>query len=140
MRIVRCAPKPSLRAASCCSVDVVKGGAGLRLRCFLSTFVTTSEPAAACSSVRRAASAPAASVIVNCSTLRPCSSVSFAVNGVASFSACASIVQYSRGLNSRISSSRSQIMRSAGLCTRPADAPESPAFFQSSGDRLKPTR
>jgi hypothetical protein len=35
-RIVRCAPKPSLRAASCCSVEVVNGGAGLRLRCLRS--------------------------------------------------------------------------------------------------------
>ena len=59
MRIVRCAPKPSLRAASCCSVEVVNGGDGLRLRCFFSTFVTTSVPPAACSSVLRAAFGPA---------------------------------------------------------------------------------
>src|SRR3979490_1839042 len=32
-RMVRRALKPSLRAASCCSVEVVKGGAGLRRRC-----------------------------------------------------------------------------------------------------------
>ena len=38
--IVLRAPKPSLRAASCCSVDVVNGGAGERLRSFCSTFVT----------------------------------------------------------------------------------------------------
>ena len=49
-------------------------------------------------------------------------------------------VQYSRALKRAISSSRSQIMRSAGLCTRPAEAPDSPAFFHSSGERLKPTR
>ena len=35
----------------------------------------------------------------------------------------ASSVQYSCGMNFAISSSRSQIMRSAGLCTRPADSP-----------------
>ena len=33
--IVLRAPKPSLRAASCCSVEVVNGGAGLRLRSLL---------------------------------------------------------------------------------------------------------
>ena len=44
--IVRSAEKPSLRFASCCSVEVVKGGEGLRLRCFLSTFATVSAPAA----------------------------------------------------------------------------------------------
>ena len=31
---------PSLREASCCSVDVVKGGAGLRLLGFVSTLLT----------------------------------------------------------------------------------------------------
>ena len=30
--MVRLAPKLSLRTPSCCNVDVVKGGAGLRLR------------------------------------------------------------------------------------------------------------
>ena len=34
---MRCAVKPSLRAASCCRVEVVNGAAGLRLRCFFST-------------------------------------------------------------------------------------------------------
>ncbi len=38
--IVLRALNPSLRAASCCSVDVVNGGAGERLRSFFSTFVT----------------------------------------------------------------------------------------------------
>ena len=49
------------------------------------------------------------------------------------------MVQYSRATNAAISSSRSQIMRSAGLCTRPADRPGR-TFFHSSGERLKPTR
>ena len=34
--MVRRALKPSLRAASCCSVEVVNGGAGLRRRCLRS--------------------------------------------------------------------------------------------------------
>jgi hypothetical protein len=38
--MVRWAVKPSLRAASCCSVEVMNGGAGLRLRCLRSTLST----------------------------------------------------------------------------------------------------
>ena len=38
--IVFRAENPSFRAASCCSVDVVNGGAGERLRSLRSTFVT----------------------------------------------------------------------------------------------------
>jgi hypothetical protein len=37
---VRAAPKPSLREASCCSVEVVKGGSGLRRIRFFSTRAT----------------------------------------------------------------------------------------------------
>ena len=37
VRMVRWVLKPSLRDASCCSVEVVNGAVGLRLRCFLST-------------------------------------------------------------------------------------------------------
>ena len=40
------------------------------------------------------------------------------------------MVQYSRATNAAISSSRSQIMRSAGLCTRPADRPGADLFPQ----------
>ena len=32
--------KPNLRAASCCNVEVVKGGAGMRLSGFLLTLST----------------------------------------------------------------------------------------------------
>jgi hypothetical protein len=38
--MVRFAAKPSLREASCCSVEVVNGGGGLRLTGFASTEVT----------------------------------------------------------------------------------------------------
>ena len=38
------AEKPSLRAASCCSVDVVNGAGGLRLTGFVSTLYTTAAP------------------------------------------------------------------------------------------------
>ncbi len=64
---------------------------------------------------------------------------SLALNAPAAAVMSASTVQYSRGLNFSISASRSQIRRSAGLCTRPADRPRR-IFFHSSGERLKPTR
>ena len=41
---MRRALKPSLRAASCCSVEVVNGGAGLRRRCLRSIAMTRSAP------------------------------------------------------------------------------------------------
>ena len=46
MRIVRLVEKPSLRAASCCSVEVVNGGDGRRLRSFDCTSLTTRRPCA----------------------------------------------------------------------------------------------
>ena len=39
-RIVRVAEKPKARLASCCRVEVMKGGAGARRRLPLSTLVT----------------------------------------------------------------------------------------------------
>jgi hypothetical protein len=38
--MVRLAPKPSLRDASCCSVLVMNGGEGVRLRSLRVTFST----------------------------------------------------------------------------------------------------
>ena len=142
--IVRCAPKPSLREASCCSVEVVNGAAGLRRRCFLSTFATVSLPLAVSRIFCSAARTWVSFVNVNCSTLSPPNTDNRAGNCVEAASGCAlsasaSIVQYSCALNAVISSSRSTMSRNAGLCTRPADSPRR-TFFQSSGDRLKPTR
>ncbi len=48
------ADRPSLRAASCCSVEVVKGGGGLRLNGLVSTEATLNRPS---STARFAASA-----------------------------------------------------------------------------------
>ena len=64
-RIVRCAPKPSLRDASCCSVEVVNGAAGWRLRCFFSTLLTVSAPPAAANSASRTACARCRSAMSN---------------------------------------------------------------------------
>ncbi len=55
--IVRLVVKPSLREASCCSVEVVNGGDGRRLRSLLTTSVTCSTPLAAVTMRLRAASA-----------------------------------------------------------------------------------
>ena len=75
----------------------------------------------------------------NCSTLAPSYSTSLPGNFWPECSSSASMVQYSQATNAAISSSRSQIMRSAGLCTRPADKPGR-TFFHNRGDRLNPTR
>ena len=156
--MVRAAVNPSFLPASCCSVEVMNGAAGLRRLCFFSTPCThraptaPSSPSSASGARRcgsfaelnstsrfRAPSAEASSVMLNCTSFSPSSRTSFAVNAVPSLSRSASMVQYSRFSNRSISSSRSTIMRSAGLCTRPADSPLR-IFFHSSGDRLKPTR
>src|SRR5262249_4610954 len=56
MRMVWAGAKPSLRLASCCSVEVVKGGGGLRLAGLASTLATVN---AAPSNARLEASASA---------------------------------------------------------------------------------
>ena len=57
---------------------------------------------------------------------------SLAVNRCPAFSSSASTVQYSTGLNARISRSRSTMSRSATVCTRPAEIPFF-TVFQSTG-------
>ena len=95
--MVFCALKPSLRAASCCKVDVVNGGAGLRRRCLRSTLSTVSTPSAASRSVRSTSRACASVVKLNCSTLAPRYSTSLPGNFCSECLSSASIVQYSRG-------------------------------------------
>ena len=70
MRIVRCAPKPSLRAASCCSVEVVNGGDGIALALLLLDVRDRQRAAGRglLERARRTSSACVAVVIVNCST------------------------------------------------------------------------
>ncbi len=138
--MVFCALKPSLRAASCCKVDVVNGRRRIALA-LLAIHRQHREFAVGRLS-RACARRPRARAVVvklNCSTLAPSNSTSLPGNFCCECSSSASMVQYSRATNAAISSSRSQIMRNAGLCTRPADSPGR-TFFHSSGDRLKPTR
>src|SRR5256886_705203 len=125
IRIVTAAEKPSCFAASCCSVLVRNGGCAGRRRSPFSTDVTLKGSLSASVTIARAL---ASSLI---SGLWPSSLCSRAWNPWPSFSRSASMVQYSCGTNLRISSSRSQISRSATVCTRPADSPVLMLFHRS---------
>ena len=52
--MVRSAPKPSLRDASCCKVAVANGGAGWRWTCFFSTLSTRNARASIAATARLA--------------------------------------------------------------------------------------
>src|SRR6188472_3323749 len=111
--------KPSLREASCCSVEVVKGAAGLRRCDLLSMFETTKRPP---SSAALSRSAVAASAMSNLSSFLPSAENSLAWKvSFLPVASSAMIVQYSCGLNCSISSSRSQTSLSATDWTRPAE-------------------
>ena len=134
--MVRWAVKPSLRAASCCRVEVVKGGEGLRLTGFFSIDLIVKLPALMAS---RAAPAMASEVMSSRCTRLPACLTSRVVKGGLSAARSASTDQYSWGRNASISISRSTTIRRATDCTRPAErAPGS--LRHSTGDRVKPTR
>ena len=134
--MVRCAEKPSFLAASCCSVEVVKGGAGERRPGFFSTAITVNSAAA---TALRAASADGWSARSNFLSWRPSSLTRRARKGSEPAVTSASTVQYSCVLNASISISRSTMRRKATDCTRPAErAPGS--LRHSTGERVKPTR
>ena len=111
MRMVRVAPKPSFRDASCCRVEVVKGAAGLRRTRPRSTLWTENAPA---SIAPTAALAAPSSESASLSSFLPERCVSCAVTssplGVRK-AACTD--QYSCARNASISVSRSQMSRSA---------------------------
>ena len=135
--MVRSAPKPSLREASCCKVLVANGGAGWRCTCFFSTLSTRNCRASIAATARLASASFARP---NLSSLLPSSMLRRAWKsaplGVVN---AAWMLQYSCGLNASISFSRSQIRRSATDCTRPAER-EPCSLRQSTGDSVKPTR
>ena len=134
--MVRWALKPSLRAASCCRVEVVKGGGGERRAGLVSTAVTVKAPAC---TAARAACALASSPRSNFPSFLPSWVTRRARNGSEPAETSASTVQYSRALNASISCSRSTTSRRATDCTRPAErAPGS--LRHSTGERVKPTR
>ena len=115
---------PSLRDASCCNVDVVKGGAGDFLAGFFSTELTAKFAPICFSKKLRASSS-----FLN----------------LTGYSAVKKIPLLSKGVNSAIilkvdvlwcfliSFSRSTINLTATDCTLPADN-EGLTFFQSNGD------
>ena len=138
-RMVLCALKRNLRAASCCKVEVIKGAAGLRLRSFACTSMTCKTPFAACFKAAIAACAAASSVKLNCSTFLPANTDNPAWKACLPKRLAAAIFQYSSVLKASISRSRSTIMRKAGDCTRPAESPGC-TLRHSSGDKLKPTK
>src|SRR3546814_14455366 len=86
------AEKPSLRAASCCSVDVVKGGGGLRVSGLVSTLSTLNCPA---STSALAASALPSSPSVSFSTFSPFQRIRRAVKFLPSCPISADTDQYS---------------------------------------------
>ena len=104
-------------------MEVINGAAGLRLRCFFSTLVTTNLPLACLVKSSLTAVACASVVMLNCSNFSLLYSTNLAAKSC--FTACTSLsmIQYSCALNFSISNSRSTIKRNAGLCTRPADKP-----------------
>ena len=137
MRMAVAAPTPSLREASCCRVEVMKGGGGLR-RTWRRSIEATEKARRSIS--RLACSARSWLSRSNLSSLRPSRWVRRA------FSVCflavpnsTSTVQYSRLLKTSISASRSQIRRSATDCTRPAERLPG-SLRHSTGERVKPTR
>ncbi len=137
VRMVRVAPKPSLREASCWRVEVVKGGEGLRRLCLRST----DDTAKLCGRMRAtAASAASALGRPNLSSFLPSNWVRVAVKGTPPGVVNPTpIDQYSWGLKISISDSRSQTSRRATDCTRLADF-DPGSLRHSTGDRVKPTR
>ena len=112
-------PKPSRRAASCCRVEVVKGGRGLRRSVSRSTDDTVNADSrmqlAAFSAIVPVAR-PASPISI------PSSRHSVAGNGTPSAAASSAwTVQYCRGTKASISASRPQSSLSATDCTRPAE-------------------
>ena len=125
--MVRPAPNPSLELASCCIVDVVNGGLGLRAISFSETSATENPPpsfAESTSSAAVSASAKHARSIFP--SFVPCTCVSSATNKspespeLPGLRRSHAMVQNSCFVNFSISNSRSQINRSATLCTLPA--------------------
>lgn len=141
----------SLREASCCSVEVVKGAAGLRVYGLESTEVTAMFTPGAASAAERACAAASSSGVAFDFSL-PFSSKSrpdairspftrasraSKPSDVESCSSSGDRVavrsQYPAAVNARRSRSRSTTSRVAADCTRPADRP-GPILRHSTGE------
>src|SRR3989338_5121808 len=134
--MVRWAEKPSLREASCCRVEVVTGGGGVRRAGFFSTEATLKLQAC---TAARAPPARASVFRSNLESFLPSCLTSRARKGSDPAETSASTVQYSWVRKRSISSSRSTISRRATDCTRPAERLPG-SLRHSTGERGKPTR
>jgi hypothetical protein len=124
------AVKWSLRLASCCSVEVMKGGAGFRRRSpRVTDFTVQTAPWRAAITARVAASSGRAAFSPRTSLRLAMKSGGFLPLSLA----CSD--QYSTGTKAAISRSRSVRRRTATDCTRPADSPRR-IFSHRSGESL----
>jgi len=119
--------KPSLREASCCSFEVMKGGTGFFFFSFASTDATVKVWRSSDLTTASVSSPLPRSAFLSSNLMRRASN-----GGGVSPSSNAASVQYSSGLNAWISRSRSTTIRRATDCTRPADRPRR-TFSQRSG-------
>ena len=128
--MVRFTLKRNLRDASCCSVEVMNGGTGLRRFSRFATELTLNSESSTCAT-RFLADVSSATEMA--SSLRFMKRAP-RMGGFLAFR-FASIVQYSRLMKALISRSRSTMSRSATVCTRPADSPRR-TLSHSSGEIL----
>ena len=135
--MVRLAEKPSFREASCCRVDVVKGGAGRRRTRFVSIVDTAQSAALIRAAVCVAIASPVRLILFS---LSPSKWVMRAVKLSSLFVwKSVSTDQYSCAVKASISASRSQIRRKATDCTRPAER-EPGNLRHKTGEMPKPIR
>ena len=119
MDMVRAGVMFSLREASCWRVEVVKGGAGVRLFSWRFTLETEKVPCSTAAMTASVSASLASSIFLS----RPWNWALKDPALGATRPRSASMVQYSWGWKARISSSRSTTSRVATDWTRPADRP-----------------
>ena len=150
MRMVSCAPQPSLEPASCCIVDVVKGGFGRSVRGESSIDLTVSgSPFKESVNFVAAVSSRSKMLLSDFSFTAPLESKSFvvatrlpsivsrrALKPASHWAVRSHQAEEMKAIRSR---SRSTINRVATDCTRPAEM-RGITFFQSTGERRYPKR
>ncbi len=114
------AENPRALLASCCRVEVVNGGRGLRLVCFFSKSFIVYFCFSKSAIILFTCSAFFKSILSNFLFATECS---LALKIFFSLLKTPSKLQYSSVLKALISRSRSTIKRTATDCTRPADSP-----------------
>src|SRR3989338_10705857 len=117
--------------ASCCNVEVVKGGKGFLAVSFFSTLPTLYSAPSSSLTICPASFSFLTAIL---SKTSPSFLASIASNSL-SLRNMAEIVQYSSALNFSISLSRSTTSLTATDCTLPAERPLA-TFFHKNGDNL----